>query len=161
MSRRNECPAWKSLLFLLGLLFTSLRPVHGAGRPGGEPAADAPSCCVDAEGCCPEDERDEPGQSYVPLCCGVDAPASAPGNAEIVSARTVADPTESVLRNLARGARTLDLQAGWIQRASGTWREEAAHAPPAGAGDAVPIGCHWLTERELRLALALLSVARI
>jgi hypothetical protein len=158
MRRRID---WKSLLLVVGLLLASLRPAHGAAPRAGVPAEDAPACCAEPEGCCPADEHDDRSQGYVPICCGVDAPASTPAEPAIPAARTLVDPTESVLRSLAAGVKQLGPQACWIPRPRGASLEPAEHGPPGLGGAAPPRGCHWLTERELRLALALLSVARI
>jgi hypothetical protein len=166
VTRNTLAPAFKGLVLCLLALAAGLRPAWGAPLPDGRAAGsiEVDSCCFvpDDGGCCPGNDGTTGGPNLRPLCCGFDAPANRPAERGETVTRSPLDPTAVALHALARGQADQRTAFDFVRSAfeSREDREDAAHAPPVPAADTAPAGCHWVTERDVLAALALLSVAR-
>ena len=164
MNRAPQLAVGKKLALIGLALIASLRPVWGApiriGGSAGHQAVDARSCCVQPEppSCCPKDEDRQSGPVLVPKCCAYDAPPSS-RESEPLPKLSVPDPTKRVLRELTRALLHVDMLAPGSLGHFGTKLDAAGLAPPDSAQDAR--STHWLTDREVLAALAMLSIARL
>jgi hypothetical protein len=157
---RSPWRAW--FLFLVALL-ASVRPIHGELRAQGLAGPRVPSCCLgeEATSCCPAEERDDSEQTYVPHCCGVESPANAPELAPVPALRA-ADPVSSTLQRLARAAERVHTFAVSLPGSVHESREHAGLDPPLAPRETRLVSTgHWLTDRGVLAALALLSVSQL
>lgn len=138
-----------------------LRPVSGAPTPGAHPAmGEVPACCVEQESCCGQDEHRDSGPVFLPGCCGIDTPPSDPRESEPLPRLSIPEPTRRLLRELARALQQVDLPPSGPWHL-GAWQDGAGLSPPDLSRESSSKSCHWLTDRELLAALAMLSVARL
>jgi hypothetical protein len=157
MKTAQRIGTWRRLVLLVAALGSPLGVVSGASIEGLR--GEQPSCCVgpDVGGCCPESEDSDDGPSYVPSCCGVGELPQEPREVERVPLQSPRDSDDRIARELVRG-----LAAHASVPVADVFPAEP-FAPPEclrGSG-AHARALHWLTERDARLALALLSVLRL
>ena len=162
MNRHRQRSVGQKLVLAALAMAACLRPVWGAPtQVGASPVAvEVPACCVEQESCCGEDEHRESGPVFLPGCCGVDTPPSDPRESEPLPRLSVPDPTKRVLRELARALQQIDLSGAGLQ-GLGARHDRAGLSPPDLARESNSKACHWLTDREMLAALAMLSVARL
>ncbi len=165
MIRNHPFAVGQRLVLLALALSVCLRPVWGAPVASASVArvhaSAAPSCCFEPEAasCCPE-PNDESDPVVVPSCCGFEAPPSEPRASESVPRASVPDPTKRALGELARAAQEV-VRLAPRQGDAGMDPDGGGLSPPGPVRDARATALHWLTDRELLAALALLSIARL
>lgn len=162
MARHPQQSVSQRLALATLALVACLRPAWGGPTSvGASPVAvEVPACCREPESCCGEGEHRESGPALLPECCGVDTPPSTPREPQPLPRLSVPDPTKRVLRELTRALQQIDLSGSSLQ-GSGARHDGAGLSPPDRAREPSSKACHWLTDREMLAALAMLSVARL
>lgn len=152
---------WTRLVLVCTALAASIQPAWSASFLDSPVKGELPSCCASLEdaSCCPDDEGSGPSPSYLPSCCSVGELPTDPRESAPVPRVNPPDATERILRELAR---TLRIQAAvcTTTQTRSELRDWLARPPPP-AEPWASIGAHWVTDREARSALALLSILRL
>lgn len=167
MNRQPPLALGQKLALIALALVACLRPVWGGqvaiGSSTHGRTVDARSCCVQPEpaSCCPKNEGRQSAPVFVPKCCAYDAPPSDPRQSESLPKLGVPDPTKRVLRELTRALHQVALLAPGTLGHFGIANDGAGLSPPDSVRDARSPALHWVTDRELLAALAMLSIARL